>query len=101
MLRIGRGGDVRQFVGRAAFLLLAAALLNSGCRTTPVVVRPDDQRALDPAVVQVPPGFELRPFVRNLTAPTAIVFDADGNAIIAEGGLGDEPDNVRLFGIHP
>jgi glucose/arabinose dehydrogenase len=69
-------------------------LLISGCKTGPEVLT--NQPTLDRALVDYPPGFELRPFVRGLTAPSAIAFDADGSLLVAESGVdGNEP---RIFG---
>jgi glucose/arabinose dehydrogenase len=77
-----------------AVVAIAGAV--AGCRTTPALVANDGQREIDRRVVECPTGFELRPYMRNLTAPTAIAFDADRSVIIAEGGIGGT--DVRIFG---
>ncbi|HYE17896.1 MAG TPA: hypothetical protein VEA69_05605 [Tepidisphaeraceae bacterium] len=74
-----------------SFALLVAV---GGCQTKPQILT--GQKPIDRAVVEYPPGFELRPYVAGLTAPTAIAFDAEGSLLIAESGMGgDEP---RIFG---
>src|SRR5689334_10612767 len=77
-----------------ALCLLPLALL-AGCKTGPELVK--DAKTIDRALVDYPPGFELRPYVRGLTAPCAIAFDpTDDSLLIAESGVDDtEP---RIFG---
>lgn len=82
---------------RAAALLGAVALI--GCQTTPTLLSPADQHAIDRRLVEYPTGFELKPYVRYLTAPSAIAFDPEGSLIIASGGVGES--EVRLFGFKP
>lgn len=82
-----------------SLLLVAVAatpLLFTGCRTGPVLLSPVAERPIDRRFVEYPTGFELKPHVRNLTAPVAIAFDAEQSLIIAEGGVGE--DEPRIFG---
>jgi glucose/arabinose dehydrogenase len=74
-------------------LLLTAA---TGCRTTPEILK--NQAAIDRALVEYPPGFDLLPYVRGLTAPSAIAFDSDGSLLIAESGI--DGNDARVFGFH-
>jgi glucose/arabinose dehydrogenase len=67
----------------------------AGC--APRTVRIDPERMLiDRSAVEYPSGYELRVFMRDLTAPTAIAFDDDGTMFIAEGGIGGH--SPRVFG---
>lgn len=69
--------------------------VQSGCAPGPRVLDPEEQLTIDRAVVEYPAGFELRPFITNLTGATAITFDDEGSIIIAEGGEGDQ---LRIYG---
>lgn len=77
-----------------ALVLPALALLNFGCRTGPEILR--EQAPIDRSVVEYPPGLELRPYIKGLTAPTAIAFDSDGSLLIAESGI--DNSTPRIFG---
>lgn len=62
----------------------------------PVLLSRQQQLTIDRRFVEYPTGFELKPYIENLNAPTAIAFDSDGALLVAEGGFGDyEP---RIFG---
>src|SRR6266700_295787 len=73
------------------FVLLFAA---TGCKTTPYILK--DQPPIDRALVDYPAGFELRPYVRGLTGPSAFCFDSDDSLIIAESGI--DNDEPKIFG---
>jgi glucose/arabinose dehydrogenase len=73
-----------------------AAWLLCGCQSSPVILAPNQQTVIDRSIVEYPAGFELRPYVRNLTAPTCFCFDTEGSLIIANQGDTGEPD---IFGI--
>src|SRR3954470_13936495 len=77
-------------VSLLALLLIAAP----GCRTGPELLK--NQPSIDRAIVEYPPGFDLRRHMTGLTAPSAIAFDADGSLLIAESGVDD--NDVRIFG---
>src|SRR5205807_5097594 len=55
--------------------------------------------APDPAAAQVPSGYRVEVFARDLTYPTSIEFDDAGNAYIAEAGYvyGDEAAPARIW----
>jgi len=57
----------------------------------------------DPAAAWVPAGYKVEVFVRDLTYPSSIEFDPDGNAYIAESGYvyGDEAAPARIWRITP
>jgi glucose/arabinose dehydrogenase len=80
----------------AALLVLWLLLLPAGCVRGPVLLSEAEQRPIDRKLVEYPSGFELRPYVRNLTAPSAIAFDTDGAILIAEGGAGGS--DIRILG---
>lgn len=80
-------------------MVVAMVCIHAGCRTAPILVPPAAQRPINSKLIDCPPGFELKPVVRNLTAPTAIAFDEDRNMIVAAGGIGGT--DVRIFGYHP
>jgi glucose/arabinose dehydrogenase len=80
-------------------LLFAACLLTlalvSGCKSGPEIL--NDQATIDRALVDYPTGFELKPYIRGLTAPCAICFDpTDDSLLIAESGIDD--NEPRIFG---
>jgi len=92
----GVWAGVLRFKRPAACAVVLATWLLCGCESGPVVLPPAQQTVIDRAIVEYPAGFELRPFVRNLTTPTCFCFDAEGSLIIANQGDGGEPD---IFGI--
>src|SRR4051794_16894205 len=69
-------------------------LLVAGCQTKLEII--NKPPSIDRALVEYPPGFDLKPYVRGLTGPSAIAFDADGSLLIAESGIdGNDP---KIFG---
>src|SRR5437870_7397557 len=87
----------------AAPLRLSAAILVSlilaGCLNNPIRLSANAQKTIDRAIVEYPTGFELKPYILNLTAPTSVAFDNDGSILIAEGGIGGY--SPRIFGYKP
>lgn len=79
---------------RLATLFALSLSLLSGCKAGPEILR--DEAPIDRSVVEYPPGFELRPYIKGLTAPTAITFDGEGSLLIAESGFDDS--KPRIFG---
>jgi glucose/arabinose dehydrogenase len=94
--RIGDGG---RLACRGRVLALVALLLCSavgGCVSTPRLVAVDQRNVIDRQNIDYPGGFQFEPFIRDLTAPTAITFDDKGSILIAESPPGGgEP---RIFG---
>jgi glucose/arabinose dehydrogenase len=75
-------------------LPFAFAFLTGGCQTKLEIIK--NPPSIDRAIVEYPPGFDLKPYSRGLTGPSAIAFDADGSLLIAESGLdGNDP---RIYG---
>lgn len=74
-------------------------LLLSGCQYRAVLVPPGQRKGIDRTIVECPTGFELQPYARYLTDPSAIAFDNEGNLIIAEGA--DADSKIRIFGFRP
>jgi len=87
-----------------ALLLVAALMLAGGCVVGPAVIPQPQRRAIDRALVEYPPGFELTVFAHGLTAATCIAFDYDdpvhkGSLFVAESGEGDT--RVRIYYFTP
>ena len=78
---------------------LMAALLLGGCVSRPTLLPADQRLVVDRSVVEYPAGFDLELFAVNLTAPTALAFDANENILIAQGGIGDT--DIAIFGFRP
>src|SRR6266513_1909814 len=69
----------------------------SGCVTHPTFVPIAQQTTIDRSLVEYPTGYELKPYIRYLTAPTAIAFDNEGSLLVAEGGLGGNDTSIIGF----
>jgi glucose/arabinose dehydrogenase len=87
------------FTGRVLALATLAAL--AGCAHQPVVLSPAQQTIVDRSTMEYPPGFVVRPFIVNLTAPTAICFDEQGTLFVAEGGGTINNHDPHIFGYRP
>jgi glucose/arabinose dehydrogenase len=81
--------------------LFAALLWAGGCIQGPHILSPQEQVVIDRRYVEYPPGYVIKPFMRNLTAPTAICFDADGTLFVAEGGGTIDDLEPHIFGYRP
>ncbi|HSU68377.1 MAG TPA: hypothetical protein VLJ39_15970 [Tepidisphaeraceae bacterium] len=56
----------------------------------------DQQSPIDRSVLRYPSGYTVQPYIRGLSAPTAMTWDDEGTLIVAEGGnWSDEP---RILG---
>ncbi len=89
----------RRAAGRATLILSLLTLLLTGCARGPHVLPEDQQITIDRSLIEYPAGFDLKPYVENLTAPTAIAFDTFGTLFVAEGGIdGAEP---HIFALRP
>ena len=84
--------------GLSALIALTLALA-TGCARGPRVLPPEERQPIDRALVEYPAGFELSRFLAGLTAPSAIAFDKQRNALlVAESGAdGNEP---RIVGFN-
>lgn len=81
-----------------SFAVCAVMLAVTGCLRAPSIVPAGQQVPLGRGVVETPAEFELVPHVKNLTAPSAIGFMADGSLLIAESGPANrEP---KIFGFN-
>src|SRR5690348_14104869 len=96
--RSQRGVSRRVLLAGAISAGLASVAGLSGCGSKPHVLEPDDRIAIDRSAVEVPAGFDLEPYAVGLTGPVAMTFDADGNLIVAEGAIGEDP---RIYGFTP
>src|SRR5436190_1193188 len=74
-------------------------LVRAGCPPGPRMLRPEERYPIDRAKVEYPAGFDLERYIVNLTAPTAIAWDADQNTLVAESGIGDH--DVRIIAVRP
>ena len=79
-----------------AGLLLSAALV-SGCGPTPRMLPPEQQTPIDRSLLKYPTGFTVQPYVRGLSAPTAMAWDEDGSLLVAEGGNYDDEPRILSF----
>ncbi|MGA2497655.1 MAG: hypothetical protein ABSH20_07925 [Tepidisphaeraceae bacterium] len=79
-----------------AFVLLCAS---AGCSGGPSLWHADNQPIIDRKIIEYPANTELRRVIDGLTAPSAFAFDAEGNLIVAESGIGGY--DVRIFGFKP
>jgi glucose/arabinose dehydrogenase len=77
----------------AIVALFLALLLIGGCVPRPRIVPAEFRKPIDRSVVEFPAGMQFERFITDLTAPTAMAFDAQRNALlIAESGIdGREP----------
>jgi glucose/arabinose dehydrogenase len=89
-------------IATAALTLFAGlSLICGGCHAGPTVLGPDQQTIVERQTCEYPPGFVLRPYVVNLSAPTAICFDSNGTLFIAEGGGTYNNWEPHIFGYRP
>jgi glucose/arabinose dehydrogenase len=79
-----------------AVLLLPLCLL-AGCQPGPHMLPADQQVAIDRSILKYPSGFAIKPFIRGLTAPTAMTWDEDGSLLVAEGGSYDAEPKILNF----
>ncbi len=80
-------------------MCLAGAFLLGGCATGPRLLSREDQKTIDRQLVEYPSGFDLKPYITHLTAPTAICFDKEGTLFIAEGGFNGQDPHIYAFRI--
>ena len=85
-------------------ILVCALVALGGCTNYPWVVPAREQKPVDRSVVETPAGYALVPFVKGLTAPTAIAIDNEegphkGTVLVAESGAGGA--DPRVIGIRP
>ena len=80
-----------------ASLCLAIGILVSGCVKQPRMLPYNQQVPIDRSLLKYPTGFAVQPFIRNLTAPTAIAWDQDKSLLVAEGGSYDQEPRIISF----
>lgn len=77
--------------------LVLLVVVVGGCAPTPRMLPPEQQTPIDRSLLRYPTGFTVQPYVRGLSAPTAMAWDDDGSLLVAEGGnYGDEPRIVSF-----
>ncbi len=84
---------------RPAIFILAIFALITGCARRPIYIAAPLRQPIDREIVEYPGGMLLTQVMHNLTGPVDMEEDADGNIIIAEGGLGGYPP--RIYGFRP
>ncbi len=84
-------GKIAPSARRRAALVLAAACAVGGCTRSPRILLPDEQRIIDRQLVEYPAGYELRRYVTDFLAPTAMAFMADGTMLVATSEPDKEP----------
>ena len=58
-----------------------------------------NQRMPNPNIISVPYGYEVEVFIEGLDAPSGMVFDDNGDLLIADSGIStDEPKVLRVSG---
>lgn len=77
-------------------LAATVLLFLAGCFGKPTFIAESDRAAIDRKIVEYPTGFELTLAAANLTAPSAMAFDADGSLLIGENTENDQP---RIIGL--
>jgi glucose/arabinose dehydrogenase len=79
-------------------VLLGVALMNPGCARPPGIIAPELRKNIDRSVVERPAGYEFERFITSLTAPTAMAFDTDKNALlVAESGIDSGEPRILRF----
>ena len=97
--RAQRQGNRTAGSRHCSFLLLSlfCLCLIAGCAPQPRVLPISEQLPIDRSLMRYPAGFTVKPYVRGLSAPTAMAFDDDGSLLVAEGGnYDDEPRILRI-----
>jgi glucose/arabinose dehydrogenase len=87
--------SLRSCCSATAILALLSALSLCGCVPNARILSIAEQKQIDRSLVEYSSGYKLQRFVADLTAPTAIAFDADGSILIAEG---ERDEEVRIIG---
>ncbi|HUB26105.1 MAG TPA: hypothetical protein VL992_11800, partial [Tepidisphaeraceae bacterium] len=67
----------------------------------PTALSPSEQTIVGRTICEYPPGMVLRPYIVNLSGPTAICFDSQGTLFIAEGGGTAGDWQPHIFGYRP
>ncbi len=62
-----------------------------GCINKPSLIAEVDRKPIDRKVVEYPAGLRLELMASDLSAPTAIAFDAEGSLLVAENGADNKP----------
>ena len=84
---------------KSHIILLLGLLLcvGPGCAPRPRMLPGAEQVPIDRSVLRYPSGFTMKPFIRGLSAPTAIAWDQDGSLLVAEGGNYDQEPRIIGF----
>jgi glucose/arabinose dehydrogenase len=89
------GSAVSRMRPAIALLVLIAV---SGCLRPPTIIPAHLRRPIDRSIVEFPAGMQFERYISALTAPTAIEFDKEKNALlIAESGIGGAGPRIIGF----
>lgn len=88
---------MNQTAPSAKCVLLAVLALAGGCFHRSGFIPETHRTAIDRGVIEYPAGYKLEVVIENLQSPSAICFDADGNLIVVESGVGDGEPRIRGF----
>ena len=84
-------------------LLLTLSVLaggGAGCTRGPMVIPAELRKPIDRGVVEYPAEYQLERFITNLTAPSAMAFDTERNALlVAESGTGGDEPRILSFNL--
>jgi glucose/arabinose dehydrogenase len=82
----------------ALALLIATLTLAPGCARPPGIIPAELRKPIDRSLVEYPANTQLERYISNLTAPTAIAFDAEKNLVlVAESGAGGTEPRILAF----
>ena len=78
-------------------LLVMGLMLLPGCAERPHMLPYDEQKPIDRSLMKYPTGAVVKPYIRGLSAPTAIAWDEEHSLLIAQGGNYDEEPSIIGF----
>jgi glucose/arabinose dehydrogenase len=87
--------SLRSRCNATAGIALLLALSLCGCVPNARILSIAEQKPIDRSLVEFPAGYQLHRYVTDLTAATAMAFDADGSLLIATG---ERDEEVRIIG---
>jgi glucose/arabinose dehydrogenase len=97
--RVANPCHTRRRIARADLIVLivTSIALLTGCAPHPHMLPNDQQKPIDRSVLRYPTGSVVQPYIRGLTAATAMAWQDDGSILIAQGGNYDEEPSIIGF----
>lgn len=84
----------------ACLLTATLLLLAPGCARGPAIIPAELRKPIDRSLVEFPANYQFERFISNLTAPSAMAFDTERNALlIAESGVGGGEPRILGFNL--